>query len=316
MESEAGKSEAGKPPVARLLTAGAKGAERMAQATGVDRALDQAVEEALVRALRSPTIGRAIERAIEENAATAELRSDDIAQAVKRALESTVAEEVWIEVLASEQAQRLVERVADAPEVRAAIAAQGAGLITDIGHRLTKITEALDDAMERLARPRDPDSETNQAGLATRAAAAAVDIALLVIAYSLASTVLASVISFAFGSQLSLAGAIVLGVLAFVIGGAIFATFWTLAGQTPGMRFLSIRVTQHGARDLTIGCATRRVFAVVLSLLPLGLGYFVVLRDPQRRAWADRMTGTAVIYDPVQRSAPYARSERASGSKA
>ncbi len=281
----------------------------MAQATGVDRALDQAVEEALVRALRSPAIGRAIERAIEDNAATAELRSDDIAQIVKRALESKVAEDVWIEVLASEQAQRLVERVADAPEVRAAIAAQGAGLITDIGIRLTKITEALDDALERMVRPRAPDSETNQAGLATRAAAAAVDIALLFFAYSLASGVLAAVFSFTFGSQLSLTGGIVLGFVAFVIGGGIFAAFWALAGQTPGMRFLSIRVTQHGARHLTLGCATRRVFAVLASLLPLGLGYFAVLRDPQRRAWADRMTGTAVIYDPVQRSAPYARSE-------
>jgi uncharacterized RDD family membrane protein YckC len=299
----------------RLLSVGARGAERVAHATGVDRALDQAVEEALVRALRSPAIGRAIERAIEDNAATVELRSDDIAQAVKRALESTVAEEVWIEVLASDQAQRLVERVADAPEVRAAIAAQGAGLITDIGVRLTKITEALDDAMERVVRPRDSDSETNQAGLATRAAAAAVDLALLSLGYSLASGALASVISFTFGPQLSLAGAAVLGVLAFAVGAGIFAAFWTLAGQTPGMRFLSIRVTQHGARHLTLGCAARRVFAVLASLLPLGLGYFAILRDPQRRAWADRMTGTAVIYDPVQRSAPYARVEAEAARK-
>jgi uncharacterized RDD family membrane protein YckC len=49
------------------------------------------------------------------------------------------------------------------------------------------------------------------------------------------------------------------------------------------------------------------VFAVILSLIPLGLGYFTILRDPQRRAWADRLTGTSVIYDPVQRNAPYAR---------
>jgi uncharacterized RDD family membrane protein YckC len=307
VESEAGNTEAGKPPVARLLTAGAKGAERVAHATGVDRALDQAVEEALVRALRSPAIARAIERAIEENAANVELRSDDIALVVRRALESKVAEEVWIEVLASEQAQRLVERVADAPEVRAAITAQGAGLITDIGVRLTKITEALDDALERLVRPRDPDSEIDQAGLATRLTAAAVDIGLLILAYSLASGVIASVSSFTFGGKLSPAGALVIGALAFVVGGGIFAAFWALAGQTPGMRFLSIRVTQPGARDLSFRRAVGRVFAVVVSILPLGLGYLAILRDPQRRAWADRLTGTRVIYDPVQRSAPYAR---------
>ena len=56
-------------------------------------------------------------------------------------LESDAADQVWSQVLESEQAQKLVERVAQAPEVRAAITAQGAGLVTDIGIRLTKIAE-------------------------------------------------------------------------------------------------------------------------------------------------------------------------------
>ena len=73
----------------------------------------------------------------------------------------------------------LVERVAGAPEIRAAIASQSAGLITDIGVRLTIITEGLDDALERVVRARDPDSETDQAGLATRLVAAGVDLGLL-----------------------------------------------------------------------------------------------------------------------------------------
>jgi NADH:ubiquinone oxidoreductase subunit len=49
------------------------------------------------------------------------------------------------------------------------------------------------------------------------------------------------------------------------------------------------------------------VFAVIISLLPLGLGYLAILRDPQRRAWADRMTQTKVCYDSVARSAARAR---------
>src|ERR1700722_11257484 len=150
----------------------------MAHVAGVDRALDQAVEEAIVRALRSPAIGRAIERAIESHAATMDLSSDEIAQIVKRVLESEGAEQAWTEVLASEQAQMLVERVAGAPEIRAAIAEQGAGLITDVGVRLTKLTEALDDALERIFRPHDDESETDQAGLATRLVAAGIDLGL------------------------------------------------------------------------------------------------------------------------------------------
>ena len=294
------------PPVARLLRAGAKGAERVARATGVDRALDEAVEEAIVRALNSDAIDRAIERAVALRAPMVELNADEIAQLVKRGLDSEAGERIWAEVLASEQAQMLVERIAGAPEIRAAIAAQSAGLITDIGVRLTRVTEALDDTMERVVRPRDQaESETDQAGLATRLVAAGIDLGLLFAAYSLASGVLASVISFTFGQQLSLAGAIVLGVLGFLAAGAIFSAFWALVGQTPGMRFLSIRLTYHGSRDITLGLATRRFLAVILSVIPFGLGFLAVLRDPSRRAWHDRMTGTEVVYDPVQR-APFA----------
>jgi uncharacterized RDD family membrane protein YckC len=299
------ESEAGKPPVARLLTAGAKGAERMAHAAGVDRALDEAVEEAIVRALNSPAIGRAIERAIETHATTVVRNSDEITQVVRQVLESDVAGQVWAEFLASEQAQMLVERVAGAPEIRAAIAEQSAGLITDVGVRLTNVTEALDDVLERIVGGSDHELETNQAGLATRLTAAAIDLGLLTGAYLIASSVIASVIPFAFGGKLSLATGIVFGILGFIIAGGITAAFWALAGQTPGMRFLSIRLTHHGSGDISGGVAVKRVLALVVSLLPAGLGYFAILRDPFRRAWHDRMIGTSVIYDAVDRRAPH-----------
>jgi uncharacterized RDD family membrane protein YckC len=213
---------------------------------------------------------------------------------------------LWAEVLASEQLQMLVERIAGAPEIRAAIAVQSAGLITDVGVRLTRLTEALDDTMERAVRPRDQDElETDQAGLATRLVAAGIDVSLLFVIYSLASGVLASVISFTFGQQLSLAGAIVLVALGLLVAGAVFSAFWALVGQTPGMRFLSIRLTHQGSRDITLGLAIRRFLAVILSLIPLGLGFLAVLRDPSRRAWHDRLTGTEVVYDAVQRGAPF-----------
>jgi uncharacterized RDD family membrane protein YckC len=289
----------------RVLTAGARGAERMAHAAGVDRAVNQAVEEAIVRALRSPAVIRAIERAVDSDDATAK-RDDEIAHLVKRILASDAADRAWAEVLESEQTQKLVERIAGAPEIRAAIASQGAGLITDIGVRLTVITEHLDDALERVARPHDPESETDQAGLATRAVAAGIDLGLLFAAYSLVSSVVASLVAAVFGEHLSLAAIVILAILGLIVGGGTFAAFWALAGQTPGMRFLAIRLTHRGARDLTFGCAVRRVLAVIVSLIPFGLGYLAVLRDPRRRAWADRMTGTAVIYDTVARSAPHA----------
>ena len=298
--------EPDQPPVSRLLKAGARSAERVARVTGVDRALDEAVEEAIVRALNSAVVDRAIERAVALRAPMVELNAEEIAQLVKQALDSEAGERIWAEVLASGQAQMLVERVAGAPEIRAAIAAQSAGLITDIGVRLTRLTEALDDTLERVVRPEgQSETETNQAGLATRLVAAGIDLGLLFLAYSLASGMLASIISYSAGQHLSLAAAIVLGGLGFFAAGAVFSTFWALVGQTPGMRFLSIRLTYHGSRDITLKVAVRRFLAVIVSVIPLGLGFLAVLRDPSRRAWHDRWTGTEVVYDAAQRSAPF-----------
>jgi hypothetical protein len=132
---DAAPVEAGadKAPVTRLLSAGAKGAERVAHATGMDRALNQAAEEAIVRALRSPAVIRALERAIESHGVTEQWSSDEVSQLLKRLLASDVAAQAWAEFLESEQAQMLVERIAGAPEIRAAIASQSAGLITDVG---------------------------------------------------------------------------------------------------------------------------------------------------------------------------------------
>jgi uncharacterized RDD family membrane protein YckC len=306
-EGETNGSQANQPPVSRILAAGAKGAERVAHATGVDRALNQAAEEAIVRALRSPAVIRAIERAVESQDSTTRPDSNELAQLVKRALETDAAGQAWREILESEQAQMLVERIAGAPEIREAIASQGAGLITDIGVRLTVITEGLDDALERITRPRDPDSEIDQAGLATRAMAGAIDLALLFAGYALLSGAITSLITAVFGRSISLSGVIILAILGVLVGGGIFAAFWALAGQTPGMRFLAIRVTQaDGSREMSFGHAFYRVLAVIVSLLPLGLGYLAILRDPRRRAWADRVTGTEVIYDTVTRTAPHA----------
>src|ERR687893_2506103 len=175
-------------PAARVLGVGARGAERLAGATGVDKALEDATEEAIVRAMRSPAVERAIVRVlVEENAIERALEqaltSEEIARAITNALDSEVADQVWEEILASPKAQMLVERIAEAPEVRAAIAQQGVGLITDVGRRLTVLTEALDDAAERLVHGmmNKPGHEaaTKQGGLAPRAPPRVVALALI-----------------------------------------------------------------------------------------------------------------------------------------
>jgi uncharacterized RDD family membrane protein YckC len=298
------------------MAVGARGAERVARVTGVDRAVNQAVEEAIVRALRSPAVIRAIARAVESDAVAADRDPEEIAAIVRSVLASHAAADAWDEVLQSDQVQMLVERIAGAPEIRSAITSQGAGLLNDMGVRLTVLTERLDDAAERLVRPRDPDSETVQAGLATRTVAAAIDLGLLFLAYSLVSGVLVWLRTAIFGTPLPLAAGIVWAALGLLLDCTIFATFWSLAGQTPGMRFLSIRIVYDGRRNMPFRRALWRAFASVLALLPLGLGYLAILRSPQRRGWNDRMAGTEVIYDAAARSAPHAGVEAGSAAAA
>ena len=296
-------------PAARLLAVGARGAERLAEATGVDRAVEDAMEEAIVRALRSPAVERALVRLVEQNAVQdaveRALTSEQVAGAVVDALDTELADRVWTEVLASEKAQMLVERVAEAPEVRAAITEQGAGLITDVGHRLTAITESLDDSAERLAQRilRRPvrEQEHQEVGLLTRGLAAAIDFGLIAALLALGERMVIWVLP---GTE-QLPTAVGLPLAAVAVG-TYFVAFWSLIGQTPGMRFLSVHLDAEGSREIGVGRAIRRAVGTVLALLPLGLGMLSILTSPKRRGWHDRLAGTTVIYDARSRAAPWA----------
>ena len=306
-------------PASRLLGAAAGAGERVAQLTGVDQAVEDAIEESLVRALRSPAVERAIVRLIERNAVQdalgRALAQDELADAIIKALDSETADKVWADILASQKAQMLVERIAEAPEVRAAITQQGAGLVTDIGRRLTTLTEALDDALEklvhRLIRRSGHEAETNEVGLLTRALAFGIDFALLSALYSLASGLLASVVPILFGLESGErlpAWALAIGVgLGFVAGGAIIVGFWSLVGQTPGMRFLSIRLDVDGSREVSFGRAVRRLLGVAVAVLPAGLGFLAILVSRKRCGWHDRIAGTKVVYDRDRHAAPHSQ---------
>ena len=98
----------------------------------------EAVERALARVLQGPVV---------ENAVHGALDSETVKKALVDALDSEMVDEVWRRLLASDEAQKLVERIAEAPELRAAISAQSVGLIEDVGHTIGR-----DDAPGRLRR--------------------------------------------------------------------------------------------------------------------------------------------------------------------
>ena len=125
----------------------------------------EAVERALVRVLQGPAVETAVHGALD---------SERVKEALIEALDSEMVDEVWRRLLASDEAQKLVERIAEAPELRAAISAQSIGLIQDVGHTIGNSTRRLDAVVERIARKiffRKPRAEpSGEAGALTRGA--------------------------------------------------------------------------------------------------------------------------------------------------
>ena len=80
-----------------------------------------------------------------------------------------------------------------------------------------------------------------------------------------------------------------------------FTGFWTRSGRTLGMQSWRLQLeTTEGGRP-GVGAATLRFFAAILSWLPLGLGFWWQLVDPDGLAWHDRLSGTRLVYYPKQK---------------
>ncbi len=135
------------------------------------------------------------------------------------------------------------------------------------------------------------------AGFATRALGLAIDAGIINIIVALIGFVIALGLGLFDVDLPQNAFFALIGTAGYVLFVALyFESFWTLTGQTPGMRFMGIRViTRHGG-VLTRHCAARRVLGMFLAALPLGAGFLLVLFDSQRRGLHDRMARTLVVH--------------------
>jgi uncharacterized RDD family membrane protein YckC len=259
--------------------AGFSGARGVARRLGIDRAVDRGVDRAL--------------------------DSETAAKATESFLENETTKRVWGKVLESDEAQKLVERVADAPEVRAAIAKQGIGLVDDLRRGVRSAARQVDTAIERVARRvlRRPQRERRPiyAGSFSRLLALAIDAGVVYGSLLLVTAAIAALINvFSSGDQQAGTAVIALGFTAWsLIAIAYLVIFWSGAGRTPGMSFVAIRMLSEDGRPVRPGQAFRRVIWLGISALPLLLGFWGVLFERERRGWPDRRAHTVVCYaDP------------------
>jgi uncharacterized RDD family membrane protein YckC len=78
-----------------------------------------------------------------------------------------------------------------------------------------------------------------------------------------------------------------------------FAFFWTILGQTPGMRAMGLRVIAPTGRAPSRGQSARRLVGMAACVLTLGVGFLLILLDERRRGLHDRVAGTLVVYGAV-----------------
>jgi len=127
------------------------------------------------------------------------------------------------------------------------------------------------------------------AAFSQRMMAALVDGALIVAAF-LAAALLAAVNVDQLPSVRLLEIGAVAGMLA--IGLLYQALFFTLSDATPGMRYARISLCTFDDQNPTRGQLHGRLVAMLLSLLPLGLGLAWAVFDEDHLSWHDRLSKT------------------------
>ena len=80
----------------------------------------------------------------------------------------------------------------------------------------------------------------------------------------------------------------------------ITIAFWVLLGATPGKCLLECRVVSaRTGRPPGWLRATLRYLCYIVSLLPLGLGFFWIAWDRRKQGWHDKIAGTLVVVEDL-----------------
>jgi uncharacterized RDD family membrane protein YckC len=268
----------------------------------VRRQLETAGSEALADADLEDAVAAALEHERTQRYARRVLASPGLERLASEAAESRLTAQVTDRVLHSPEVQRMIEEVAASPAVRAALTRQTTSLGEEIAAGVRDRTERFDATAEHrvrgwLRKPlRSQAASSVYGGLGTRAAAFAID---LVLAHLIALTgaALAGLAASMVGELRPawLVGVLVASWWALVVG-TYFSLFWTVAGQTPGMRLLRLRVAGPDGDPPRLGRSLLRLVGLGLAIVPLFAGFLPVLIDERRRGLHDFLAGTVVLH--------------------
>jgi uncharacterized RDD family membrane protein YckC len=283
----------------RLETLAVDAAATPTAARTVDGLLAGPLPEVIGRALSDH---RVIERIVDEMIART-----DLEQAIVEGFESERMEQLRVDltdrVLASPELEEILARVLASPQVRGALTQQSTTFADEIVHGVRHRAARSDAALERAPRrwfgrrPRLQETDSIlYAGLATRTAAFALDLALAAFFFLLGAGLVALVTSLVGELRPHWLVDLLAGIAWVLFTGAYFVAFWSASGQTPGMRLLGLRVLDPAEEPPGFWRSVARIIGLVLAVIPCFLGLLPILFDKRRRGLQDYIARTVVVY--------------------
>jgi uncharacterized RDD family membrane protein YckC len=263
-------------------------------AAAEDAAASPAVARAVDAALAGP-LPEDVARSLAERQVVERLvASPELARAVADALRGPELERM----LASEELERAVAQVVSSPAVRAALTAQTSSFAGELAESVRRRTAAADDAAatgvrRRLGRPAAGGGPYG--GLLTRALALGLDLGIVAAAVTVGGALLGLVASLVGDLRPAWLVAVLLSAAGMLAAGGYLLFFWTITGQTPGMRAFGLRVVAADGRPPRFRRACVRLVGLILAIVPLFAGFLPVLSDERRRGLHDRLARTVVL---------------------
>ena len=144
------------------------------------------------------------------------------------------------------------------------------------------------------------------AGIVTRAVAFVVDL-LILNGLLVGGALVVGLIIEAFGhfsADADLEGALLAGATWTIAFTIYFTAWWSLTGQTPGMRALGIKVLATTGARIRPRRGLLRVAGMALAAIPFFAGYLLILVNDRRRGLHDLIARTVVIYVERERPVP------------
>jgi uncharacterized RDD family membrane protein YckC len=222
-----------------------------------------------------------VERKVLERVATTMAAEIEIDQIVDQLLARPEVQAALMTAVGSEATHDLIKQ---------ALEQQSSSAASDLAQALRGQAVALDARIE----VRRPPAPPQFGGVATRAIALVTDaalIGLIGVSISAMATLIASLVG-------SLRPAWLVGLILAsgwsVLSVVYFAGFWSLVGQTPGMKLMHVRVRGPRGEPVSFARSVVRVVGLALAIIPCFAGFIPALFDGRRRALPDLIARTTV----------------------